>query len=68
MGLPGGTFTVEQLAAVGVKRISVGAALARTAYGAFVTAAREITNQGSFHYSDKAIGFSEMNDFFEADQ
>jgi 2-methylisocitrate lyase-like PEP mutase family enzyme len=68
MGLPGGTFSVEQLAAAGVKRISVGAALARTAYGAFVTAAREITNQGSFHYSDKAIGFAEMNDFFEADQ
>ena len=68
MGLPGGTFSVEQLAAAGVKRISVGAALARTAYGAFVTAAREITNQGSFHYSDKAIGFAEMNSFFEPDQ
>ena len=68
MGLPGGTFSVEQLAAAGVKRISVGAALARTAYGAFVTAAREITNQGSFHYSDNAIGFAEMNGFFEADQ
>jgi 2-methylisocitrate lyase-like PEP mutase family enzyme len=68
MGLPGGTFSVEQLAAAGVKRISVGAALARTAYGAFVSAAREITNQGSFHYSDNAIGFAEMNAFFEVDQ
>ena len=68
MGLPGGTFSVEQLAAAGVKRISVGAALARTAYGAFVTAAREITDQGSFHYSDNAIGFAEINSFFEPDQ
>ncbi len=68
MGLPGGTFSVEQLAAAGVKRISVGAALARTAYGAFVSAAREITNQGSFLYSDNAIGFAEMNAFFEVDQ
>ena len=68
MGLPGGTFSVEQLAAAGVKRISVGAALARTAYGAFVSAAREITSQGSFLYSDNAIGFAEMNAFFEADQ
>jgi len=68
MGLPGGTFSVEQLSAAGVKRISVGAALARTAYGAFVAAVREITNQGSFHYSDRAIGFAEMNAFFESDQ
>ena len=67
MGLPGGTFSVEQLAMAGVKRISVGAALARTAYGAFVAAASEITDQGSFHYSDNAIGFAEMNAFFEAD-
>jgi len=64
MGLPGARFSVEQLASAGVKRISVGAVLARTAYGAFVTAAREITGQGSFNFADSAIGFAEMNAFF----
>ncbi len=65
MGLPGARFTVEELAAAGVKRISVGAVLARTAYGAFVKAAREITGEGSFGFADTAIGFAEMNAFFE---
>ena len=36
MGLKGAIFSVEELAAVGVKRISVGGALARAALGAFV--------------------------------
>jgi 2-methylisocitrate lyase-like PEP mutase family enzyme len=67
MGLPGARFSVEQLAAAGVKRISVGAVLARAAYGAFVAAAREITDQGSFSFADNAIGFAEMNAFFQPD-
>ena len=65
MGLPGARFNVEQLAQAGVKRISVGAVLARTAYGAFVSAAREITDQGSFEFAGNAISFAEMNAFFE---
>jgi 2-methylisocitrate lyase-like PEP mutase family enzyme len=40
--------TVAELAAVGVRRISVGGALARTAWGAFLTAAREIVERGTF--------------------
>ncbi len=39
MGLKGATFSVEELAAVGVKRISVGGAFARAALGAFLRAA-----------------------------
>lgn len=60
MGLPGKTFTIAELSDVGVRRISVGAALARIAYGAFINAAREISGQGSFTYSDNAMGFSEI--------
>jgi 2-methylisocitrate lyase-like PEP mutase family enzyme len=60
MGLPGGTFTVDELSDAGVSRISVGAALARIAYGAFMEAAHEITEQGSFTYSDRAVGFAEI--------
>ena len=60
MGLPGATFTISELSDAGVRRISVGAAMARTAYGAFIDAAREILDQGSFTYSHNAIGFAEI--------
>ncbi len=60
MGMPGVTFTVAELSNAGVRRISVGSALARRAYGAFIEAAREIMGQGSFTYSDKAMGFAEI--------
>jgi 2-methylisocitrate lyase-like PEP mutase family enzyme len=68
MGLSSTGFTVAELAAAGVKRISVGASFARAAYGAFVNAATEVINDGSFAYADSAIGFAEMNAFFPKDQ
>jgi len=64
MGLSSTGFTVPQLSAAGVRRISVGASFARAAYGAFVTAATEVINDGSFAYADSAIGFAEMDAFF----
>ena len=45
MGMPGATFGVSELAQVGVKRISVGSALARPSFGLFVNAARECDQQ-----------------------
>ena len=66
MGMPGATFGIEQLAEAGVKRISVGSAFARVALGAFVTAAREIREEGTFTFSDTAMGFEELNQFFNA--
>lgn len=65
MGMAGTTFTVTQLQEAGVKRISVGSALARAAFGTFVEAAVEIQEQGSFKFSDQAIGFAEIDAFFE---
>ena len=64
MGLPGAAFTVEELAAAGVKRISVGSALARLAYGACLAAAQEIAARGSFDALTPAIGFAELEDRF----
>ena len=61
MGMAGATHSVEQLSAAGVKRISVGSALARMAFGAFVEAAQETRDQGSFAWSDRAIGFDYLN-------
>jgi 2-methylisocitrate lyase-like PEP mutase family enzyme len=64
MGMPGATFGVAELAEAGAKRISVGSALARLAYGAFVEAAREMQRHGTFRFSDKAMGFAELEGFF----
>ena len=42
-------ITVEQAAALGVRRISVGGTLARAAWGAMLSAAEEILDAGTFH-------------------
>lgn len=68
MGMPGATFCLDDLAAAGVKRISVGSALARAAFGAFVAGAREMATEGCFGFSQAAIGFAELDGFFAADQ
>jgi 2-methylisocitrate lyase-like PEP mutase family enzyme len=65
MGMPGATFGVAELAAAGVKRISVGSALARLAYGSFVNAAREMKTEGTFGFSHGAMGFGELESFFD---
>ncbi len=63
MGLKGGTFSVEQLAAVGVKRISVGGSLARAALGAVVRAAQEMKDKGTFTYATDAISHTEAGSY-----
>jgi len=62
-GAKGGSFTVENLAAAGVRRISVGSALSRAALGAFLRAAREIADQGTFTFGEQAASFAELNKF-----
>jgi len=49
------------LAALGVRRVSTGSALARAAYGSLVTAARELRTAGTFTYLDAAISASELD-------
>jgi 2-methylisocitrate lyase-like PEP mutase family enzyme len=63
MGLKGATFSIEELAGVGVKRISVGGALARAALGAFVRAAREVKEKGTFTFAADAIAHAEAASF-----
>jgi len=60
----GDYFTVAQLADLGVRRISVGGALARAAWTAFLTAAREIAEQGSFTALSRTIPVPELNALF----
>ena len=61
-------FTVDDLAAMGVRRISVGGTLARTAMHAFVKAANEIATHGSFDSFAGVISNAELNKFFAEDQ
>jgi 2-methylisocitrate lyase-like PEP mutase family enzyme len=63
MGLKGATFSVEELAAAGVKRISVGGAFARAALGAFVRAAREVKDKGTFTFAADALPHAEAKAF-----
>jgi len=63
MGLKGATYSVEQIAAAGAKRISVGGALARAAMGAFVRAAREIKEKGTFDFAADAIPHADVTAF-----
>jgi 2-methylisocitrate lyase-like PEP mutase family enzyme len=63
MGLKGGSLSVADLAALGVRRISVGSALSRAALGAFVRAAREIHDHGTFTFADDALPFVEAKAF-----
>jgi 2-methylisocitrate lyase-like PEP mutase family enzyme len=58
---------IPELADLGVRRISVGSALARTAWGAFIRASREIAEQNSMAGLDNAAPFAELNDFFRKD-
>src|SRR5215470_9998582 len=65
MGLAKADFSVADLGALGVRRISVGSALARAAYGAFLRAAREIAGAGTFSFAKDAVPFAEINATFE---
>lgn len=63
MGLTGSPFTVDELRDAGVKRISVGGSFARAALGAFIGAAREVREGGTFTYAAKAISHAEVTTF-----
>jgi 2-methylisocitrate lyase-like PEP mutase family enzyme len=64
--LVGSDFTtVAELAALGVRRISVGGALARTAWTGFLQAATEIAEQGTFTNLARAVPGAELNKSFD---
>jgi 2-methylisocitrate lyase-like PEP mutase family enzyme len=67
MGLKGVALSVDELAALGVKRISLGSALSRAALGAVIRAAREIREHGTFRFADDALPSAEANALMSAD-
>lgn len=63
---PSADFTLSRLGELGVRRVSVGATLARVAWGAFIRAASSIAETGTFDALADAVPFSELNSVFEA--
>jgi 2-methylisocitrate lyase-like PEP mutase family enzyme len=66
MGLQGISITLAELSGLGVKRVSVGSGLSRAALGAFVRAAREMLDQGTFSFAEHAISHKDVSDMFNA--
>lgn len=62
-----GGLSVDDIAKLGVRRISVGGTLARVAMQAFMTSAREIAEQGSFASFAGVMPNATLNDFFHDD-
>lgn len=60
-------LTVQELSALGVRRVSVGGALARAAWGGFVRAARLLAEEGKFDGLANAASGRELNAFFRDD-
>ena len=58
-------LTVKDIAALGVRRVSVGGALARSAWGGFIRAARSIAEQGTFEEFAHAASGKELNTLFK---
>jgi 2-methylisocitrate lyase-like PEP mutase family enzyme len=65
MGLSGPSFSLDVLASLGVKRVSLGSSLARAAYGAFLQAAREVKQKGTFDFARTAVPYAEINAMFK---
>ena len=61
MGLPGASLNLAALSAIGVRRVSVGSALARAALGAFLRAAREMQQDGTFGFAGEAASSREIS-------
>ena len=64
MGLAGKSLSLAMLEDVGVRRVSVGSALARAAYGEFLRAAQEIRRKGTFGFANHALPYAELNALF----
>ena len=65
VGIRGKSFSVAELEAVGVKRISLATSLYRAAMSGLVDAAREVKDKGTFGYVDRTMATPELNGFMQ---
>ena len=64
-GIKGKSFSVRELEAVGVRRISLATSLYRAAMSGLIDAARELQAQGSFGYLERSLTTPELNAYME---
>jgi 2-methylisocitrate lyase-like PEP mutase family enzyme len=64
-GIKGKSFTVAELQAAGVKRVSLATSLYRMAMTGVVDAAREVKDKGTFGYLDRSLGTPDLNAFMQ---
>ena len=64
-GITGKSFTVAELAAAGVRRISLATSLYRAAMSGLLNAAREVQDRGTFGYLDHTMTTPELNGFMQ---
>ena len=65
MGLAGAQLSLATLSAVGVKRVSIGSALARAAFGAVLRAGTEMRERGTFEFARDAVSYADINRMLE---
>jgi 2-methylisocitrate lyase-like PEP mutase family enzyme len=64
-GIKGKSFSVAELQAAGVRRISLATSLYRAAMTGLLDAAREVKEQGTFSYLEKSMATAQLNAFME---
>jgi 2-methylisocitrate lyase-like PEP mutase family enzyme len=65
MGLQGVQWSLAELSGLGVKRVSVGSALSRAALGAFLGAAQEMKEKGTFTFAEQAVTYRDISAMFK---
>jgi len=68
MGLAGVRLSLAELSEIGVKRVSVGSVLSRVALGAFLRAAQEMRDHGTFTFGEEAVSFRDISAMFGSSQ
>ncbi len=66
VGIPGKSFSVAELEAVGVRRISLANSLYRAAMGGLAAAAREVKDKGTFGHVDTSLPMPELIGYMQA--
>lgn len=65
MGLTGNALSLDDLAALGVRRVTVGGSIARAMYRHLRDAAQELAERGTFSYGDNQLSQSDLNALFK---
>jgi len=65
-GIQGRSFSLSELEAAGVRRVSLATSLYRAAMTGLLTAAREVADRGTFGYIDESLTTPELNELLKA--